>query len=99
LRSRRDDSVLRERLIELAREKPRFGYWRFHVLLCHHEPEAHQSRESVARNVRRTRRKRLTLVPRPRPMLTAPNQEWAIDFDSKVSFRCTVRTKLGMLSL
>ena len=40
-RSWRDDSVLRERLLTLAREKPRFGYRRLHVLLCRHEPEAH----------------------------------------------------------
>jgi hypothetical protein len=39
-RSRRDDSVLRQRLIELAREKPRFGYRRLHILLCRDEPEA-----------------------------------------------------------
>src|ERR1044072_5452646 len=31
--SRRDDTELRERLIALAREKPRFGYRRLHVLL------------------------------------------------------------------
>jgi hypothetical protein len=30
---RRDDSRLREQLIELAREKPRFGYRRLHILL------------------------------------------------------------------
>ena len=32
-RSCRDDSALRERLLELAREKPRFGYRRLWVLL------------------------------------------------------------------
>lgn len=32
-RSRREDSALRERLLELAREKPRYGYRRLHVLL------------------------------------------------------------------
>jgi len=31
--SRRDDSALREKLIELAHEKPRFGYRRLHILL------------------------------------------------------------------
>ena len=31
--SRRSDEGLRERLVELAREKPRFGYRRLHVLL------------------------------------------------------------------
>ena len=35
-RSRRDDSVLRERLLTLAREKPRFGYRRLHLLMCRH---------------------------------------------------------------
>src|SRR3954451_22288940 len=31
--SRQDDSALRQQLIELAHEKPRFGYRRLHVLL------------------------------------------------------------------
>jgi hypothetical protein len=31
--SRRSDEPLRTRLVELAREKPRFGYRRLHVLL------------------------------------------------------------------
>ena len=91
-RSRRDDSVLRERLVELAREKPRFGYRRLHVMLCRDEPEARINHKRVWRvyhdlglSVRRTRRKRLTRLLRPRPMLTAPNQEWAIDFASDVT--------------
>lgn len=36
-------------------------------------------------SVRRRRRKRLTRVPRPRPILTAPNHEWAIDFASDMT--------------
>ncbi len=32
-RSRRSDEPLRAQLVELAREKPRFGYRRLHVLL------------------------------------------------------------------
>ena len=31
-------------------------------------------------SVKRTRRKRLQRALRPRPILTAPNQEWAVDF-------------------
>ena len=31
--SRRDDSQLREQLLRLAREKPRFGHRRIHILL------------------------------------------------------------------
>ena len=30
--SRRSDEALRTRLVELAREKPRFGYRRLHIL-------------------------------------------------------------------
>ncbi len=33
-RSRRTDEPLRTKLVELAREKPRFGYRRLHVQLC-----------------------------------------------------------------
>ena len=91
-RSRRDDSVLRERLLDLAREKPRFGYRRLHVLLCRRKEEVRINHKRVWRvyrdlglSVRRTRRKRLARVLRPRPLLTAPNQEWAIDFASDVT--------------
>ena len=90
--SRRDDSGLRERLMALAREKPRYGYRRLHVLLKRHEPNERVNHKRVWRvyrdlglSVRRTRRKRLERVLRPRPILTAPNQEWAIDFASDVA--------------
>ena len=36
-------------------------------------------------SVRRTRRKRLARALRSRPVLTAPNQEWAMDFASDVA--------------
>jgi putative transposase len=64
--SRRDDSVLREHLLALAREKPRFGYRRLHVLLERHEPNERINHKRLWRvyrdlglSVRRTRRKRL----------------------------------------
>ena len=38
--SRRTDEPLRTKLVELAREKPRFGYRRLHVLLCCGEVES-----------------------------------------------------------
>jgi putative transposase len=89
--SRRDDRGLRERLMELAREKPRFGYRRLHVLLCRDGAERvnHKRVWRVYRelglSVKRTRRKRLQRMLRPRPVLTAANQEWAIDFASDVA--------------
>jgi len=88
--SRRDDGALRERLLELAREKPRYGYRRLHVLLRRHwiERVNHKRVWRIYRelglSVRRTRRKRLERMMRPRPVLTAANQEWAIDFASDV---------------
>jgi putative transposase len=92
--SRRDDSGLRERLLELAREKPRFGYRRLWVLLARdrrdNEERINHKRvwrvyRDLGLSVRRTRRKRLQRAMRPRPILTAPNQEWAVDFASDVA--------------
>jgi putative transposase len=88
-RSRRDDSGLRERLLKLAREKPRFGYRRLWVMLTSEERVNHKRVWRVYRDlglsVKRTRRKRLERALRPRPVLTAPNQEWAVDFVSDVT--------------
>ena len=75
---------LREALISLAREKPRYGYRRLHVLL-----EKREHRSSVMRiyrlyraeglAVRRRRRKRLTRVALASHLVRS-NQEWALDF-------------------
>ena len=89
-RSRRDDSALRQRLIELAQEKPRFGYRRLHVLLRRAGEQINHKRvQRVYREaglcVRRIRRKRVTRSYTQRSTLSAPNQEWAIDFASDVT--------------
>jgi len=81
-RCRRDDSALRERLLALAREKPRFGYRRLWVMLTSEERVNHKrvwrAYRDLGLSVKRTRRKRLQRALRPRPILTAPNQEWAV---------------------
>jgi putative transposase len=84
-RSTRSDEELRERLIELARKKPRFGYRRLHIHLD--AGGAHVNHKRVFRvyreaglAVRRKARKRLVRAGVPRPALTAANQEWALDF-------------------
>lgn len=84
-RSTRSDEELRERLIELARKKPRFGYRRLHIHLD--ADGAHVNHKRVFRVyreaglvVRRKARKRLVRAGVPRPALTAANQEWALDF-------------------
>ncbi len=89
-RSRRDDSVLRERLQGLAREHPRFAYRRLHVLLrrdavvINHKRVQRVYRE-MGLSVKRNRRKRLTRALQPRPVLTAPGQQWSIDFANDVT--------------
>jgi putative transposase len=88
-RSRRDDSQLQERLRELAREHPRFGYRRLHLYLHEERGVNHKKVQRVYRElgltVKRTRRKHLRRTLQPRPVLTAPNQEWALDFASDVT--------------
>ena len=87
--SRRDDSHIQERLRELAREHPRFGYRRMHLYLDREMKVNHKKVQRVYRelglSVKRTRRKHLRRTLQPRPVLTAPNQEWAIDFASDVT--------------
>jgi putative transposase len=87
--SRRDDRQIQERLRELAREHPRFGYRRLYLYL---REEMRVNRKKVQRvyrelglSVKRTRRKHLRRTVEPRPVLTAPNQEWALDFASDVT--------------
>lgn len=49
--SRRDDRDLRDRLLELARDKPRYGYRRLHVLLCREERINHKRMWRVYREL------------------------------------------------
>jgi putative transposase len=88
-RSRRDDSLVEERLRELAREHPRFGYRRLHLHLHKEMGVNHKKVQRVYREldliVKRTRRKHLRRTLQPWPALTAPSQEWALDFASDVT--------------
>ena len=85
----REDSVLREKLIGLARERPRFGYRRLHALLQRDGAAVNHKRvwrvyKAAGLSVKRTRRKKLTRSLRPALQLHAANQEWAVDFASDV---------------
>jgi putative transposase len=87
--SHRDDSLIQERLRELAREHPRFGYRRLYLYLREEMKVNHKKVQRVYRelglSVKRTRRKHLRRSLEPRPVLTAPRQEWALDFASDVT--------------
>ena len=83
--SRRNDEPLRNQLIELARDKVRYGYRRLHVLLQRGGERINHKRvyrvyREAGLMVRRKARKKLMRAGVLRPALTAANQEWALDF-------------------
>jgi len=88
--SRRNDAGLRERLVALAREKPRFSYRRLAILLSEDgQPVNHKRVHRLYREaglmLRRKKRKHCVRVSTPLGQYTAPNQEWALDFVNDVT--------------
>jgi carbonic anhydrase len=76
---------MRGRLVELAREKSRFGYRRLQVLLEREGQRVNHKRiyriyRGAGLCLRRKKRKHCLRVGAPLRQLTAPNQEWALDF-------------------
>lgn len=92
----RNDAGIRRRLLELAAERPRFGYRRLHILLRREGIEVnHKKVQRLYReeslSIRRKKRKRVALVPRePKPVPVRINERWSMDFtqDTLVSGRC-----------
>ena len=79
------NSELREELVKLARQKPRYGYRRLHAVLERRGQAVNVKRvyrlyaeEGLA--VRRRRRKRLVRERVGNTQLIRANQEWAMDF-------------------
>ena len=84
-RSQRTDEPLRTRLVELAREKPRFGYRRLHVLLQRsgehvNHKRLHRVYREAGLAIRRKKRKHCVREGKPLMVRTSANQEWALDF-------------------
>ena len=84
-RSRRQDEPLRTKLVELAREKPRYGYRRLHVLLRRAGEVVNHKRVrrvyvEAGLAIRRKKRKHCRRAGTPLKTCTAANQEWALDF-------------------
>jgi putative transposase len=78
---------LRQKLSELARRKPRYGYRRLGVLLERDGKSVNHKRlwrvyQQAGLGVRRRERKRLERGKVGMPLLMRPNQEWSIDFIS-----------------
>ena len=79
------NTKLREKLTELARHKPRYGYRRLGVLLEREGEAVNHKRlwrvyQQAGLGVRRRERKRLERGKAGMPILSRPNQEWSIDF-------------------
>jgi putative transposase len=73
--------------VALAREKPRFGYRRLHVLLRRDGLVVNHKRvwriyREAGLSVKRQKRKRLVRIGAPMEVLSAANQQWALDFAS-----------------
>jgi putative transposase len=69
----------------LAREKPRFGYRRLHVLLRRcgervNHNKLYRIHRAAGLSIRRKKRKHCVRVGQPLRAWTAANQEWALDF-------------------
>jgi putative transposase len=84
-RTTRNDEPLRRRLVELAREKPRFGYRRLHVLLGRggeqiNHKRVHRVYREAGLMIRRKKRKHCVREGKPLLARTSANQEWALDF-------------------
>ena len=84
-RTTRTDEPLRTKLVELAREKPRFGYRRLHVLLGRsgehvNHKRVHRIYREAGLRIRRKKRKHCVREGKPLLVRTSANQEWALDF-------------------
>jgi putative transposase len=83
--TRQSDEPLRTHLVQLAREKPRFGYRRLHVLLRRsgervNHKRLHRIYREAGLMIRRKKRKHCVRVGQPPRSWTGANQEWALDF-------------------
>jgi len=94
---------LRERLRELAAERPRWGYRNLHWLLCQegfgvNHKRVHRIYRQEGLMVRRRRRKRLKSVARV-PLVPArrPNERWSMDFVSDALSAGTVYRTLNVI--
>jgi putative transposase len=84
-RSKRSDESLREQLVRLAREKPRYGYRRLQVLLEREGKRVNHKRlwrvyREAGLCIKRKKGRHCVRIGSPRPVLSGINQEWALDF-------------------
>jgi len=83
--SRRSDELLWEKLMRLAREKPRYGYRRLQVLVEREGERVNHKRlwrvyREAGLCLKRKKRRHCVRIGSLRQPLTDANQEWALDF-------------------
>ena len=83
--ARRSDEPFHSKLVELTREKPRFGYRRLHALLRRsgeavNHKRVHRVCREAGLSLPGKKRKQCVWVGQPLRVWTAANQEWALDF-------------------
>lgn len=83
--SKREDELLREKLVEAARNKPRFGYRRLELELRGHGMRVNHKRlyrvyREAGLCLKRRKRRHCMRAGAPLRVCTAPNQEWGLDF-------------------
>jgi putative transposase len=84
---RKEMPELKELLLHLARERPRYGYRRLHVMVQREGFAVNHKRlyrlyRAEGLMVRRRRRKRLVRTRVPLSLPDGPNQRWSMDFMS-----------------
>lgn len=72
---------LREKVLELARANPRYGFRRVHALLTGVNVKAvHRIWRTEGLGIRHRKRRKLVVPKTEGPVLTGPNQAWCLDF-------------------
>jgi hypothetical protein len=95
------NAELRQKLTELAKQKPRYRYRRLHVLLEQQGEKASPMRlfrlyQEAGLAVRRLKRKRLARPAAAQPLHLRANQEWALDFvNDTLGTGCGIRIEVG----
>ena len=88
---------MKQRLTELAHDKPRYGYRRLSILLRRDGELINHKRvfrvyRAAGLCVKRRQRKRLVRIGQQGKTVSAPNQQWAIDFvHDHLASRRTIR--------
>ena len=100
-----NDNVLRSNLIDIAKQRKRFGYRRVHVMLKRkgfdvNHKKVYRIYKEENLSVRRTKRKRLKSGQRENILTPIfPNEQWAMDFMSDSLFSGKKFRTLNILDL